>query len=287
MDELLVLDAGMNAMRNANDVTLMTIPKLNELNLQFAFVNTTELSMENASLFESNNELMELKRQTEERRRMEEERKRQEEEQRRMEEEQRRQEEERKRQEEEERKRREEEERKREEELRERRENGIVLNADDLENLPAHVKSITVNACEDYRKEVLDLSRFSELETLKIGSTCFNYVSRVSVVGLAKLKSMTVGEGAFQNNSSDCALVVKNCPLLCEVRVGNESFKAFKKLELVELASLKTITLGCGCFREVDLVLKDLKSLEVVELGDLCFEKSRHTVIESLSLKKG
>ena len=174
-----------------------------------------------------------------------------------------------------------------EEELRERRENGIVLNADDLESLPVHVKSITVNACEDYKKEVLDLSRFSELETLKIGSTCFNYVSQVSVVGLAKLKSMTVGEGAFQNNSSDCALVVKNCPLLCEVRVGNESFKAFKEVELVELASLKTITVGCGCFREVDLVLKDLKSLESVELGDLCFEKSRHTVIESVSLKKG
>ena len=224
----------MNAMRNASDVTLNTIPKLKKTSLRFAFVSVSELKMENASMLENNDELMKIK-----------------------------------------------------EELQERRENGIVLNADDLENLPAHVKSITVNACEDYRKEVLDLSRFSELETLKIGSTCFNYVSRVSVVGLAKLKSMTVGEGAFQNNSSDCALVVKNCPLLCEVRVGNESFKAFKEVELVELASLKTLTLGCGCFREVDLVLKDLKSLEVVELGDLCFEKSRHTVIESLSLKKG
>lgn len=224
----------MNAMRNASDVTLNTIPKLKKTSLRFAFVSVSELKMENASMLENNGELMRIK-----------------------------------------------------EELRERRENGIVLNADDLESLPAHVKSITVNACEDYKKEVLDLSRFSELETLKIGSTCFNYVSRVSVVGLAKLKSMTVGEGAFQNNSSDCALVVKNCPLLCEVRVGNESFKAFKEVELVELASLKTITLGCGCFREVDLVLKDLKSLEVVELGDLCFEKSRHTVIESVSLKKG
>ena len=224
----------MNAMRNANDVTLNTIPKLDDLSLQFSFVNVKTLEMENAGMLENNGELLKIK-----------------------------------------------------EELRERRENGIVLNADDLESLPAHVKSITVNACEDYKKEVLDLSRFSELETLKIGSTCFNYVSRVSVVGLAKLKSMTVGEGAFQNNSSDCALVVKNCPLLCEVRVGNESFKAFKEVELVELASLKTITLGCGCFREVDLVLKDLKSLEVVELGDLCFEKSRHTVIESVSSMKG
>ena len=224
----------MNAMRNASDVTLNTIPKLKKTSLRFAFVNVKELKMENASMLENNGELMKI-----------------------------------------------------EEELRERRENGIVLNADDLESLPVHVKSITVNACEDYKKEVLDLSRFSELETLKIGSTCFNYVSQVSVVGLAKLKSMTVGEGAFQNNSSDCALVVKNCPLLCEVRVGNESFKAFKEVELVELASLKTITVGCGCFREVDLVLKDLKSLESVELGDLCFEKSRHTVIESVSLKKG
>ena len=231
----------MNALRNASDVTLMTIPKLDDLSLQFAFLNVKELKMENAGMLERNGELMKWKMQIAEERRRE------------------------------------------EEELRERRENGIVLNADDLESLPAHVKSITVNACEDYKKEVLDLSRFSELETLKIGSTCFNYVSRVSVVGLAKLKSMTVGEGAFQNNSSDCALVVKNCPLLCEVRVGNESFKAFKEVELVELASLKTLTLGCGCFREVDLVLKDLKSLEVVELGDLCFEKSRHTVIESVS----
>ena len=235
----------MNAMRYASDVTLNTIPKLDDLSLPFAFMNVKALEMENASLLENNGELMKWRMQIAEKRRKE------------------------------------------EEELRRRRESGIVLNADDLENLPAHVKSITVNACEDYKKEVLDLSRFSELETLKIGSTCFNYVSRVSVVGLAKLKSMTVGEGAFQNNSSDCALVVKNCPLLCEVRVGNESFKAFKEVELVELASLKTLTLGCGCFREVDLVLKDLKSLEVVELGDLCFEKSRHTVIESVTLMMG
>ena len=235
----------MNAMRYASDVTLNTIPKLDDLSLPFAFMNVKALEMENASLLENNGELMKWRMQIAEKRRKE------------------------------------------EEELRRRRESGIVLNADDLENLPAHVKSITVNACEDYKKEVLDLSRFSELETLKIGSTCFNYVSRVSVVGLAKLKSMTVGEGAFQNNSSDCALVVKNCPLLCEVRVGNESFKAFKEVELVELASLKTLTLGCGCFREVDLVLKELKSLEVVELGDLCFEKSRHTVIESVSLMMG
>ena len=264
----------MNAMRNASDVTLNTIPKLKKTSLRFAFVSVSELKMENASMLENNDELSELKRRTDELIKKREEKKRKEEEEKRK-------------REEEEKKRVEEEKRRVEEELRERKEKGIVLNTEELNALPVNAKKLCVKKCDDYQNEVLDLSRFSELETLKIGSTCFNYVSRVSVVGLAKLKSMTVGEGAFQNNSSDCALVVKNCPLLCEVRVGNESFKAFKEVELVELASLKTLTLGCGCFREVDLVLKDLKSLEVVELGDLCFEKSRHTVIESVSLKKG
>ena len=96
-------------MRNASDVTLNTIPKLDDLSLQFSFVNVKTLEMENAGMLENNGELMKIK-----------------------------------------------------EELRERRENGIVLNADDLENLPAHVKSIRHDTGADYKKEVLDLSRFSE-----------------------------------------------------------------------------------------------------------------------------
>ena len=114
----------MNALRNASDVTLITIPKLDDLSLQFAFLNVKELKMENASMLERNGELMKWKMQIAEERRRE------------------------------------------EEELRERRENGIVLNADDLENLPAHVKSITVNACEDYKKEVglVSLQRVGDAE---------------------------------------------------------------------------------------------------------------------------
>ena len=312
MSELLVLDAGMNAMRNASDVTLMTIPKLNELNLQFAFVNTTELSMENASLFESNNELIELKRQTEERRRMEEE-------QRRMEEEQRRQEEERKRQEEEERKKKEEEEekkRKKEEkkrkekeeeekkkkeaeeerkrleeeervrseqlilETRERIKKGIVLNAKEFHDLPLDIKAITVNGCDDYQSEVLDFSRYDELEELRIGTKCFDYVSKVSIAGLEKLKCVEIGESSFQNNSSDCQLVVKNCPLLSSLTIGDRSFKWFKAFVLDRVPALKTLTIGMYCFKEVSFVAKNLKSVEEIRLGDSSFEKSRHTVME-------
>ena len=66
-------------MRNASDVTLSTIPKLDDLSLQFSFMNVKTLEMENAGMLGNNGELLKIK-----------------------------------------------------EELRERRENGIVLNADDL-----------------------------------------------------------------------------------------------------------------------------------------------------------
>ena len=78
LSELATLDAGMNALRNASDVTLMTIPKLDDLSLQFAFLNVKELKMENAGMLENNGELLKWKREIEEekKRREEEERKR-------------------------------------------------------------------------------------------------------------------------------------------------------------------------------------------------------------------
>ena len=59
----------MNALRNASDVTLMTIPKLDDLSLQFAFLNVKELKMENAGMLERNGELMKWKMQIAEERR--------------------------------------------------------------------------------------------------------------------------------------------------------------------------------------------------------------------------
>ena len=52
------------------------------------------------------------------------------------------------------------EEEKRVDEEKRRREEGIVLNAEDMENLADDVTSISVKACDDYEKETLDLSRF-------------------------------------------------------------------------------------------------------------------------------
>lgn len=159
--------------------------------------------------------------------------------------------------------------------------NATVTNAHDWESLSAQVKTITVNGCDDYQKEVLDLSRFSELEELKIGAKCFNYVSHVRIVGLKRLRSIEIGENGFQNESSDSELVIQNCPSLVSLSINRNSFKGFRAMKLSELNALKTIGIRYHCFRKADLVVKDMRSLESISIGDGCFEDSRHTVIES------
>ena len=275
----------MKAFRNVRKVEMVDIPALKETILRFAFVDVKELKMENASLLENHEKLGVIKRKQDEekerRRREEEEKKRREEERRREEEERRKkEEEERKRREEEERKRREEERLRLEKEKKERRENGIVLNAEDLESLSVELKSIDVKKCEDYQNEVLDLSRFTELEALTIGDGCFNYVSKVSVVGLKKLKSVAIGENSFQNESNDSKLIVSDCPELVSLSVGNESFKGFKEMKLSGLDGLKRVVMGGNCFKNAELRVSGLKGLETLSLGAGCFEKSLHSVIE-------
>ena len=158
----------------------------------------------------------------------------------------------------------------------------MVNNKEEWDRLDSSVQSITVNGCDDYLNEVLDLSKFSELVELKIGSNCFNYVSVMSISRLPKLKSVEIGEKSFQNESTDSQLMVKNCPALVSLKIGNQSFKGFRRFNLSEVNGLKSVMIGDGCFKECDLVLKELKSVESVRVGSGSFEKSRHTVVESL-----
>ena len=157
-----------------------------------------------------------------------------------------------------------------------------VKSAEEWNALPSDVKRIVVDGCDDYKKEVLDVSRFAELEELTIGDGCFNYVSKVSVVGLKKLRCVAIGAKSFQNESADSQLMVKNCPALVSLKIGNQSFKGFKRFNLSEVDGLKSVMIGDGCFKECDLVLRELKGVESVCVGSGSFEKSRHTVVESL-----
>ena len=94
-------------------------------------------------------------------------------------------------------------------------------------------------------------------------------------------KTLVVDEGSFQNDMGNSGFVVKNCPVLASITIGNSSFKGFSACELCGLPQLHSISFGTTCFAKANLVLRDLESLERVHLDDGSFEKSRHTVIES------
>ena len=237
-------------------VRLVNIPALVKASNPYAFAELKEFTVENASLLEKNPAIVEKRKQDALR----------------------------KQNEEEERKRRREEEKRREEEERKKRqEKGIVLEPDDYHRVPLHVKTLLISGCGDFSNAILDLSRFSVLEELQIGYGCFNYVSKVSVAGLKKLKSVIIGEKSFQNESNDSELVVSDCPELASLTIGNDSFRNFKGFKLSSLPSLATLVVGAHCFTTVSFVVKDLNSLTSICLGEGCFEKSRHTVVESSS----
>ena len=291
----------MRAFRNVRKVTMVDIPALTTSYVRMGFVDVKELEMENASLMENHEKLGELKRKQDEER---ERRRREEEERRRREEERKRKEEERRKKEEEERKRREEEERMRRElelkELRERREKGIVLNAEDLENLPVHVKSINVEKCEDYRKEVLDLSRFGELVELKIGEACFMYVNELKLIGLSELESVEIGKFSFSKvafgKNPNRHFYLKNCPKLKSLKMGRYSFSDYTVIEIENVGALEEIEIGdlhegSYNFYSASLNLKsmvvatqsplDLPQLKRLIFGDGSFGSCHHLVFES------
>ena len=230
----------MRAFRNVKKVTMVDIPVLTTAYVRMGFVDVKELEMENASLMENHEKLGEMKRKQDEER---------------------------------ERRRREEEERMRRElelkELRERREKGIVLNAEDLENLPVHVKSINVKKFEDYKKEVLDLSRFTELSELKIGSECFNYVNEVKWVGMNCLESVVIGENSFTKHKNDYGydpnrhFYLKNCPKLKSLKMGRYSFSDYSVCQIENVDALEVIEMGdldywSNCFYWSSLELKSV-----------------------------
>lgn len=149
-----------------------------------------------------------------------------------------------------------------------------------LDALPATTTRLTITACEDYKSELLDFSRFTNLEELRIEKKCFDYPSKVKIEGLKKLKRVSIASGCFHCTNTDSEMIVRDCPALEELKIGSHSFPSFKSLKMSGLPSLQRIHMGKECFKAVSLEVKKMESLETIVLGKNCFEKSLHTIIE-------
>lgn len=135
-----------------------------------------------------------------------------------------------------------------------RRANGIVICKADWDNLPPDVSSITVKRCNEYEKE-LNLSRFRDLESVKIEENCFPRVRRVRIEGLSKLKRIEIGSGCFKCEREGAALLVKDCSGLTELRIGDYAFSSFGVLQLNNLPSLEHMEIGKDCFKNADFIV--------------------------------
>ena len=97
---------------------------------------------------------------------------------------------------------------------------------------------------------VLDLTRFSKLESLEIGDNCFSYVTEVKLIGLDELKSVEIGMNSFTqhknwySNDPKRHFYLKDCPKLKSLKMGCHSFSDYTVCEIENVDALETIEFG-------------------------------------------
>ena len=116
---------------------------------------------------------------------------------------------------------------------------------------------------------VLDLTRFSKLESLVIGDNCFSYVTEVKMVGLKALESVEIGMNSFTQHKNDYGndsnrhFYVKNSPKLKSLKIGLFSFSDYTVCEIENVDALEVIEMGdvnevSYNFRSASLELKSI-----------------------------
>ena len=173
--------------------------------------------------------------------------------------------------------------------------------------------------CNDIDYTIFDFSRFTQVESIKIGGECFSRVKTFKIDGLNRLKTIKIGNNSFtqMKNSNDIdndwenqvgsaynqskSFHILNCESLESIQIGEYSFCDFGgDFELRNLPQLQSIQIGeiekiSGNFyysslviRGIDVILSneyaiDLPNLQSITLGDTAFNASLHTVIESIN----
>ena len=104
------------------------------------------------------------------------------------------------------------------------------------------------NRCNDIAS--LDLSRYTELESITIGVSSFRSLNEFRIDGFEKLENLTIGEGSFTRNPNGAdqyrKFYLMNCPLLKEVRIGHYAFADYAWSYVENLPSLELLLYGGG-----------------------------------------
>ena len=146
-----------------------------------------------------------------------------------------------------------------------------VFDLEDWNALDTNVTEIIVNsgALNDPSMTVLDLTRFSHLESLIIGEYCFGNVDEVKLIGLSELESVEIGEISFTQHKHcngydpNRHFYLKNCPKLKSLKIGDYSFNDYTVCVIEDVDALEVIEMGelnewSYCFHSASLELKSI-----------------------------
>ena len=150
--------------------------------------------------------------------------------------------------------------------------NATVLSIGDWNSLDSTVTEIIVGGgVSQPGLTELDMTRFSQLKQLEIGSFCFGHVSTLKLIGLSELESVVIGMNSFveekngYGGSSESYFYLKNCPKLRSLKIGRYSFNDGTACEIENVDALESIEIGdlndeSGNFGSAPLELKSIRS---------------------------
>ncbi|KAK8807804.1 hypothetical protein WA171_000753 [Blastocystis sp. BT1] len=146
---------------------------------------------------------------------------------------------------------------------------------------------IADNCCNEVNFTCLDLSRFVNLRSIRIGSNCLNHVRSVLTEGLIHLESLIVGERSLMNageiemsNSVDIEWVyeandmmsVVNAPsVISKLMIGDDCCNEvnFTSLDLSRFVHLKSLVIGKNSLNHVKNVTTcGVSELKLIEVGE-------------------
>ena len=129
--------------------------------------------------------------------------------------------------------------------------NATVTSIDQFLSLGTDITEIVIdNGMSESGFTGFDLSGFSRLKRLEIGSDCFSYVIVFNITGLSEVERVEIGKTSCTKHTGSYDydpnrhFYLKNCPKLKSLKMGRYSFSDYSICEIENVDALEVIEMG-------------------------------------------
>ena len=140
----------------------------------------------------------------------------------------------------------------------------------DIRSFDQSITSIIIPkySCNNRDCIEFNLSRFTLIESIRIGDECFELVQTFRIDGLNRLKTLKIGNNSFRQkkwkygNDQSKSFHILNCKSLESIFIGEYSFGDFGgEFELKNLPQLKSIRIGTNGFYHSSFVIRGIEMI--------------------------